>query len=97
MGLLNLKGLGRDSGKTRVLKRWQLDKVNVQETCVDFLDTACALGTVSTARLEEWIIGAPAQSGDLENTAIFLNPATVDLSLGLLLRLPPGPAPHGSR
>lgn len=53
LGLLNLKGFGRYSGKIRVLKCWQLDKVKVQGTCVDFLDRAWVLGTVRTAHVEE--------------------------------------------
>lgn len=54
-GLLNLKGLGRDSGKTRALKCWQLGKVKVQGTCVDFLDRVWA--QEESCDMEERLIG----------------------------------------
>lgn len=57
LGLLNLKGLGRYSGKIRGLKCWQLDQVKVQGTCVDFLNRVWLQGTMKTACIEEWIIG----------------------------------------
>lgn len=50
--LLNLKGLGRYSGKTRVPECWPWGKAKVQGTCVDFLDRVWALGTVRTVRME---------------------------------------------
>lgn len=53
LGLLNLKGLGRYSGKTKGLKCWQLDQVKVQGTCVDFLERVWALGTMRTACVEK--------------------------------------------
>lgn len=53
LGLLNLKGLGRYSGKTKGLKCWQLDQVKVQGTCVGFLERVWALGTMRTACIEK--------------------------------------------
>lgn len=58
LGLLNFKGLGRYSGKTKGLKCWQLDQVKVQGTCVDFLERVWALGTMRTACIEKWVLKA---------------------------------------
>lgn len=87
-GRLNLKGLGRDSGKTRVLKRRRLDEVKIQDTCADSLDKGWAPGTVRTAHMEEWIIRVAAQSGDRKA----LRSPQSRSPVGLLPRPPSGPA-----